>query len=266
MTGGRTLGHPERILRRLGVTKPREIDLHVVAWLCGAQIVYRPLEGAEAHIQGRDDRAVITINECSPPERRRYSLAHELGHWQLHRGQQLFCRGDEASTWTKRSSDPERAADAYAADLLMPSFLFNPAAAAIRAADLAAVRELARSFDTSLTATAIRLVERGRFLSAVAYYSSQGTYGWSRQNQKLLDAQIRLPPRLHHESVAFAALHGGQPSPRGRLVRADAWLGRDRLAGFQIFESALVIGGGVLVLLWVNDPRLAKALGGLDHG
>ena len=63
------------------------------------------------------------------PPRRRFTIAHELGHWVLHRtGQQaLFCRKgavreDDAPT-TTRAPLPvtEREANAFAAALLMPA-------------------------------------------------------------------------------------------------------------------------------------------------
>jgi hypothetical protein len=36
----------ERILRRLGITEPQEIDLEATAWDLGVRIRYRPLTGA----------------------------------------------------------------------------------------------------------------------------------------------------------------------------------------------------------------------------
>ncbi len=67
------------------------------------------------------------------PPRRRFTIAHELGHWVMHReGQQsLFCRraviapedGDFEAARAKRPELPaiEREANAFAAELLMPA-------------------------------------------------------------------------------------------------------------------------------------------------
>jgi hypothetical protein len=35
----------ERLLKDLGVTDPKEIDLEAVAWTLGARVKYRPLDG-----------------------------------------------------------------------------------------------------------------------------------------------------------------------------------------------------------------------------
>jgi Zn-dependent peptidase ImmA (M78 family) len=73
----------ERILMELGIARPAEIDLEAVAWTLGAAVKYRPLEKCDAMIVGSVDRAVITISTNGIPERRRFSLGHEIGHWHL---------------------------------------------------------------------------------------------------------------------------------------------------------------------------------------
>jgi Zn-dependent peptidase ImmA (M78 family) len=249
----------ERLLLGLGVTVPQDIDLEVVAHARRARVAYRPLQGAEAHIQGYGDQAVITINLPSTPERRRYSLAHELGHWHLHRGQRLFCRGDEASVWRLGKTDPERAADAYAADLLMPSYLFVPMAERAAAAEISTVRQLKELFGTSLTATAIRLVERGPFPALVAWYDNLGELGWQRSNHHL-PLGLRLQPRLHHDTAAFELLYAGRTLGSSLETRADAWLLGSRLGMFRVTESSALVNEGVLVLLWFRDARLLGAV------
>jgi hypothetical protein len=106
----------ETILKRLGITDPREIDLEAIAWHLGAHIRYRPLEHCEARIVGHADRAVITVNSRSGRRRKRFSIGHELGHWHHDRGRLLFCQ----------AADIGRAADRFASNLLMPEYLCEP--------------------------------------------------------------------------------------------------------------------------------------------
>jgi Zn-dependent peptidase ImmA (M78 family) len=89
------LTQAERLLQELGITEPDEIDLEVIAYYVGAGVRFRRLEGCEAHIVGTSDQAIITINDRSGFRRQRFSIAHELGHWQHHRGKALVCRVDE---------------------------------------------------------------------------------------------------------------------------------------------------------------------------
>ena len=63
------------------------------------------------------DAREILIRADDDPVRRRFTIAHELGHWCLHRhhGEPVFARASLSS-----GSDEEHAADAFAAALLVP--------------------------------------------------------------------------------------------------------------------------------------------------
>lgn len=66
------------------------------------------------------DRWTIGVNKYHHPVRQRFTVAHELAHFSLHRSMQP--RFDDV-TFARRSESPnamERAADEFAADLLMP--------------------------------------------------------------------------------------------------------------------------------------------------
>lgn len=102
------LSHAEKILKWLGITEPREIDLEAIAWTLGVRVKCRPLDGCEARIVGHNDQAIITVNSRSSPQRQRFSLAHELGHWNHHRGRILVCRADEIGSGENKRSPVER--------------------------------------------------------------------------------------------------------------------------------------------------------------
>ncbi|MCP1675644.1 Zn-dependent peptidase ImmA (M78 family) [Natronocella acetinitrilica] len=110
----------EQLLQSLGVTQPQEIDLEAIAYDQGAIVKYRPLEGCEARIVGFGERAIITVDNRALPSRVRFSTAHELGHWQNHRGRSLICRAEDIGNARRRALDPERIADNYAADWTSP--------------------------------------------------------------------------------------------------------------------------------------------------
>jgi IrrE N-terminal-like domain len=99
------------------------------------------------------------------PPRRRFTISHELGHWELHRtGQQtLFCRGGhvEPAALSVGSTDPgpprplpEEEADVFAAAMLMPAHLV----VAQRRECGDDVAELCRRFDCSEKAMRRRLL------------------------------------------------------------------------------------------------------------
>jgi hypothetical protein len=67
----------------------------------------------------------IWLNATEPAPRRRFTLAHELGHWVCQvlegRGAPVMCRADEVGVGEGRAL--EREANVFAAELLMPEDL-----------------------------------------------------------------------------------------------------------------------------------------------
>lgn len=68
----------------------------------------------------------ICLNATEPPERRRFTLAHELGHWtcQVLEGMPAshYCRAEEVGL-DPRAKAIEREANVFAAELLMPEVM-----------------------------------------------------------------------------------------------------------------------------------------------
>ena len=149
----------ERLLLELGVTEPKEIDLEAIAWHVGCTVKYRELEGCEARILGAGNRAIITVSSSVSPTRKRFSLAHELGHWRHHRGRSFVCRSDDISNRNRSATDPERVADGYAADLILPRYLLKPYLDKIKRPSIDEIIKLSEEFKTSFAATAIRFTE-----------------------------------------------------------------------------------------------------------
>ena len=136
----------ERILMGFGISAPREIELDAIAWSCGAIVKYRRLEKCEAMIVGSQRRAIITVNSESLPTRQRFSLAHEIGHWHHHRGRILYCGAHEIGNPTDAVSNPEKQADEFASDLILPGYMLRPRAAKVKRLTLSVARELGEEF------------------------------------------------------------------------------------------------------------------------
>ena len=116
-------------------------------------------------------KGTIGYNASHPRVRQRFSIAHELGHFLLHRNDlQLFIDKRYAIAFRdKRSSSGEyrreREANAFAAALLMPESLMRRE---IRKHDFdlgdeATLDALAEAFDVSVQAMAYRLANLNLF-------------------------------------------------------------------------------------------------------
>ena len=103
--------------------------------------------GREIWLNGREAR--------ESPGRRRFTLAHELGHWICQclegRAAPMYCRSEEVGV-RKRADPLEREANVFAAELLMPAPLLRN-----RAATSGRVGEIACDFGVSEEAMHWRL-------------------------------------------------------------------------------------------------------------
>ena len=250
------LSPAERLLQELGITEPKEIDLEVIAFHLGARVRYRKLQGCEARIIGSNDKAIITISDDCSYRRKRFSLAHEIGHWVHHKGQTLVCRVEE-STPQERIS-PERIANNYAADLLMPRYLFAPLARSYPKLNFRTVDDIAGICHTSRQATAIRLVEGGHSPALLVCHGTMRRKWFTRG----ADVPSRWFPRddLDADSFAFGVLHGGKPDDAmPRKIGADAWFDRQDAEKYEVQEQTIRTGADeVLTLILITDHEMLE--------
>lgn len=248
----------ELILKALGITDPAEIDLEAIAWDRGARIRYRPLDGCEARIVGTTDGAIITVNSRSPRRRRRFSIAHELGHWHYHRGRSLMCLDDDIGRAAVVGElSPERVADRFASRLLMPEYLFQPIARGYPKVDFRTIREIADKFDTSATATAIRLVEGNYLLGCLVCHGRDGRKWFTRSPE--VPARWFPSKDLSADSFAFDMLFGdGEEQDFPRKIDADAWFDRHDSGQYEVREQTIKTGDNEIlsVILIDNEGML----------
>lgn len=254
---------PEDLLRRLGVETAHEIDLEAIAQFCGATIVYERLRGCEARIIGHGNRAIITVNAESHEYRRRFSAGHELGHWMRDRGTVSFACSDRLFKSEWATSNPERRANRYAAELLLPTVMFSQDARN-REITFATVHDLSDRYRTSHTATAIRLVELGPFPSLLICTRRERRWAWFTRSADLPSA---LWPRDQPGpgTLAYDLLRGSQVAIGPADVSADGWFDLEEAERYVVREDAVRIADDlVLSLLWWQDERQLVSLSDLE--
>lgn len=255
----RAVHTPEELLFDLGIEAPEEIDIEAIAEYCGATVVYEPLAGCAARILGLGDRAIITVDSGSLPARRRFSAAHELGHWMCDRGRIGFSCTEQALVAGWGDANPERRANGFAAELLLPRRMFKERARNSEPS-LANCRALGKDFSTSLTATALRLVELGPRV-AMAVCTEDGQRRWMRRSED-------VPPGIQVRRVPGAATEAGKAARGERCeegpweVAADEWFTHPRADEYKVYEDAAeIVPGVVLTLLWWRDERMLREIG-----
>lgn len=122
----------------------------------GVDVIFAKFGEASATVAGFCDfrNAKLYVNAADIVERQTFTIAHELGHWMLHRS--FFENHPEEYGILPRfqqvnENDPfEKEANAFAASLLVPKRLLNP----VRDAS---VSSLASAFGVSRTMMEFRL-------------------------------------------------------------------------------------------------------------
>lgn len=243
----------EQLLQELGIADPREIDLEAIAWTQGCQVSYRPLDKCEARIVGHGDRAIITVSDRSSARRQRFSIAHELGHWKWHRGRLLVCRSGDIGGGDTRKPQVERSADSYAADLLMPAYLLQPIYAGYPRLTFKAVSKIADTFDVSLTAAAIRLVEMDHAPSLLVCHGPSGRKWFMRAPS--VPTHWFPQDTLDRESYAFDILFRNQAEDRTpHRIGADAWFDQYGADRFELTEETIQVAPEeILTLLLLTN-------------
>ena len=250
----------ELALQDLGITDPRDIDVQAIAMDLAAFVQYRRLDGCEASIIGSGDKAVIYVSPDTRRERQRFSVGHELGHWYHHRGRSFECRPEDIGNYARKITDPERVADSYAADLLLPRYLFEPRANRCSQMTLDGVSDLAATFDTSLKATAIRFVDFGPAPAMVVCHGPEGR-SWFHRGRDV--PEFFYPPRrIDPDSFADDVLRGKTRKTGVHKIGADAWVDRWNADLFEVVEQTYSVGNGEILTMvwWQDESQLEDAL------
>jgi hypothetical protein len=236
------------LLKELGITEPNEIDIEAIAQHCDATVTYGTLSGSEARIVGADENAIITVNRSGNRGRERFSAAHELAHWLRDAGEvALLCNPHQAFDESGGVNRESRAND-YAADLLMPKFMFSPRSKG-KAMTLATASELADVFTTSLTSTVVA--------------SDATRIRWFRRGP---DVPESLWPRLPGRKTFAHDLAKGQGDAGAGDVYVDEWFGGADERHSIREDSRRITEDLVLSILWWTDEEPLEAIVERDEG
>ncbi len=221
----------------------------------------RPLSGLEGALVTTPDRNVgsIAVNSKSRPERRRFTLSHELGHFLnvWHRpsdpnGRFSCSRDDLALSWSNRSTkisrhvDQEVQANRFAIELLAPPRLARPFLYGVP--DLEKVRTMSETLAISRQAAARRYVEMHDEPTAIVF-GAGGLVQYVERHSNFPFVSCRPHDRL--PSLPDAG-DGDKISPH---LEADArdWLARP--TGASLIAQTLWQKSGYSITLLILEER-----------
>lgn len=152
-----------RLLEEGRVFRP-PVPVEALARAQGCKITTSDLKDVSGILVRTAGALVIGVNSKHSEVRRRFTIAHELGHLLLHDGQEVrYDRDFRISLRTEASSSgtniEEIEANFFAASLLMPDhFLINDSrTSSIELEDAASLKDLAKCYGVSIQAMTLRL-------------------------------------------------------------------------------------------------------------
>lgn len=241
-----------RLTQMFVITEPKEIDLEAIAMARGILVVDGSLIGCDARLVRKGEKGIIRVGDNLTIGQRRFAIAHELGHWEMHQGlsQWHLCTDENIANYN--SSPPELQASAFAAEFLMPTKLFRPLCEDAEPS-MELIRELANDFDAGLIATTLRFIELNEN-PCMAVLSDGKHIRWWRKNDKCRNLWFKSRQEIGGDALVARLPDRNQPVG-GQSVPYSAWFkhieSEDR---DTIFEQSIKLGNrdSVLTLLWFD--------------
>jgi len=243
------------LLAKLKIAAPSEIDLEMLAFAAGGLLVEEGgLETSEGRLVAAPNMGgSIRVKSGLNPGRKRFTIAHEIGHFVLH-PLDSHDREHTRSTFTIwHDASEEAEANIFAAELLMPEFLFKPRSRG-RVPSLALLDGLAEEFSSSTMATAFQYLQYTNEQVALAVSEGERIL-WTK---KVKDFWPRIQRNKVHPHSAAGEIISGKAGDTKKMVRSPvyAWLENfSEDSEREIMEDSRLIEyyGQTITLLWMKE-------------
>jgi hypothetical protein len=196
-------------------------------------------EGALLRIKGIPLGYIVLSRRIREDTRRRFTLAHELGHYLLPTQQDLSqpCTKTSVESWDDTLTNSETEANRFAAEILMPREKMLPLLQ--QSPTFGHVEAIAGMCGTSLTASAYRLASVTSFRMAMVW-SQAGRARWYKSSDEFV-RWIRKG-ELSGDTFAYDAFHGVPVPTVLESVPAAAWLfEKGLMSDARILEQSVLL-------------------------
>ena len=242
--------YAKALLKLVGAQQP--VRLADVAKEIGLRIRYVPssgFDGALVRLAGLP-RGRIAVRASMEKSRRRFTTAHEIGHYVLpgHDSENSVCRAQDVGQLREDSDSLEQAANKFAGELLMPSLAVRRIVKKF-GVSMDTCKFISDQFEVSLTAAAVKCVEVTDRRAALVV-----TEGGIRKRFKpssRITEFIPIGAPLSPDSLAsqLSASH----RKKDGLVPADAWIDIS-LSDVMIMEDSLLMPNYEKILTLLTLP------------
>jgi hypothetical protein len=246
----------QSIIQEYNLRVPMEIDIEAIAALRGAYVREEVLSGCDGRLVKKGKQGIISVKKDIPEVgRRRFTIAHELGHFELHGtdGEWKICVEKDFQLLSQQANPKESEANVFAAELLMPEPMFKPLCQR-STPDLSLIETLAQEFRTSLSATALRYITFCPYRCSIVV-SRASRIDWYKSTEGF-GYWIERETKLDQDTLAADFFAGRKVPDTMQPVSASSWIQSPRISRLSYLKEqswAFKNYGYVLTLLWLDD-------------
>jgi Zn-dependent peptidase ImmA (M78 family) len=230
----------KEIITNFNINEPNKYSLNeIICGLNGPIIKEEILQGAEGRISSTKNYSLITINSNIKSEgKKRFTLAHEFGHFQMHRKLNNYFNCDENALMSWYDNSKETEANHFAAELLMPEELFYKYSRTEKFS-LEFIKHLSELFKTSVTATSLRFAEKGHD-PILLVCSQAGKIRWFKRHEKFPFANIEIGKDVPSNSVIAEYINKGKIYTKPEEIEPSDWFLKSFYKELKCYEQCII--------------------------
>ncbi len=207
--------------------------------------------------RGDGEWGIVYNNAITSPGRINFTLAHELGHYLLHRHMSpagIQCSNRVMLDWRSELGAIEAQANTFASFLLMPLDDFRKQIAG-ETTSLDLMRHLADRYEVSITAAILKWLGMTP-QRAMLVISRSGFIDWARSSDSLMKSGVFYRARQQITPLPAQSLAGGKGLGIGTYAEANhsrgVWPGNEDVREMTIFSHSNEMT--ITLLLYPYDP------------
>ena len=248
----RAKARARELLDEYCIKEPSDLNVREIANAENLIIAEEETKGHAGRIFLDNKGGLITIDKNIKEEgRKNFTIAHEVGHYYLQKAREFICKKSDFYYFLS-TQDPEKEANIFASELLMPEEWIKEFVKWKNEAK-ETVERAAQMFKTSISSMAIRYAEDGRFPIAVIFNQDMRVK-WSCINKFFPFQWIEHGQKVNDFSKAYEFYLGQEINSEVNDILADAWFSKDKnyRKGKYLYEQNIAMRAynGVLTLVW----------------
>jgi len=205
---------------------------------------------------------IVYNNSVTSKGRINFTLAHELGHYLLHRHRSpegIRCSSRDMGDWRSEHGQIESQANRFASFLLMPLDDFRQQIDGQKF-DMEMVRHLSNRYEVSITAAILKWLGISD-QRAMIVVSRDGFIDWAWSSERLFKSGIFYPARqqtIELPSQSLAALRVDEGTARAGIThKKGVWKGDEDVFEMTVFAPKNDMT--ITLLIYPNDAPLRFA-------